>query len=529
MLARFSFVLMLASAVSAQHRVWRFNAPSAGPFGTQVAVIGDRDGDGHSDIVKPVWVPISPGSASRLPYAWTYSGRTGQLLTAGPWGAYDLRTAGDVNGDGRGDYIMQAVGASLPQCFPSLCSGFEARSGLDDSSLWHVDIPGLNGLGTMMLGDVDLNGDGAPDALIGTNQEGTGHLYAISSTGAILYHLFGQAESFGPGLAPFVDYNNDGRQDFLLGMYIAPHGGVDIRSGLDGSVLRRLQGPPPVLAYGATVAKIGDLDNDGIADIVVGDSGPFSPGVIAVIGSVSGLVLRQWQVNTIARDDFGWPNVGVVDIDRDGFDDVIANASPSVGVKGQLVYSGRDGTLIQRYTETDSYLRAEVGVLPPQPEDPFPRWAAHGNYGAQTRHYMFSGAPIGVDRTGAGSAGTLARMPVLGLRALLPTGFRVTLSGAEPGAFAILVLGFTQPTLPYYDLSLLGFTGSYLYPQPDVLGFFQAGTTWPNAGYVSHDVARTFVNATTPGAITAYLQWIVFGSVGTWPGGVSEAMRIHVL
>ena len=120
------------------------------------------------------------------------------------------------------------------------------------------------------------------------------------------------------------------------------------------------------------------------------------------------------------------------------------------------------------------------------------------------------------------------RVRRLGLRELQPSGFRVTLASAEPGALAVLVIGFTQPALPFFDLSLLGFSASYLYPQPDVLGWFQAGTAWPNVGYVAHDFPVSLVDAGTPGVLTAYLQWIVFGSGATWPGGVSEAMRIHV-
>lgn len=518
----------IAAPLVSQHRVWRVDAPAAGPLTSQVAIVGDRDGDGHSDFVRPVWTPIPQYGSALWPHAWTFSGRTGQVLTIGPFAAYNPVTGGDINGDGHGDYIMAAYPG--PTCPYPQCSGFEARNGMNDSILWHVDLPTLNSIGTMALGGLDLDGDARPDALIGTNQEGNGHLFAINSQGNVLYHLVAQpGEWFGPGLAKFIDYDQDGRDDFLLGMYVAPNGAVDIRSGADGSILRRLHGPQAIVAYGATAAMIGDLDGDSIPDVVMEDSSIGTPGVIAVVGSVSGIVLRQWQVNATGGDDFGYPSIACIDVDRDGFDDVIANSRSSVGLKGQFVFSGRDGTLIERYSELDSYLMRHVVDLPPSSTDAFPQWLAFGAYSSTTRQYLFSGAPQGVERSGAGSRGTLATMPILGLRELQPSGFRVTLSGAEPGAFAILVLGFSQPTPPYFDLGLLGFTNSHLYPQPDVLGFFQAGSSWPEAGYVKHDFTRSLVAANTPGAITAYLQWVVFGSVGTWPGGVSEAMRLHVL
>ncbi|HEX5052912.1 MAG TPA: VCBS repeat-containing protein [Planctomycetota bacterium] len=310
---------------------------------------------------------------------------------------------------------------------------------------------------------------------------------------------------------------------------MAPYGAVDIRSGRDGSLLRRLLGPPPAMwAWGHTVAMTGDLDGDGIPDVIVGDNGPYTPGAIAVLGSVSGALIHRWQVNTMIDDNFGFPSIASVDVDRDGFEDVIASAHS--GNAGQYIYSGRDGSLIQHFHDPpNDVVIGTVVALRPQAGDPFPRYVCQGGSSSTTRTYMFSGAPDGVERTGLGSAGTLPRMPVLCLRKLIPSGFRVTLAGAEPGAFAWLVIGFDQGPLPYYDLSQLGFTNCALHPQPALVGFFVAGTTWPEAGYVAHDFAQTLVPASTPGSFTAYLQWIVFGQGSTWPGGVSEAMRMHVL
>jgi hypothetical protein len=522
-----ALVFLLATSVMvSQHRAWYVNAPASGPFDELLAVIGDRDADGHADVVRSV-VFVPPAIGYMVAHAWTFSGRTGQLLTAGPMGAGVLFTAGDVNHDGCGDYVIAGPSAPFPACGPTPCRGFDARSGLDDSVLWHVDLPGVSGLGHMAVGDIDLDGDGRPDALIGSNYGG-GVIHAVSSRGRRLYQITGLPSApFGPGLGKFIDYDHDGCDDFVLGMYVQPNGAVDIRSGRNGSLLRRFQGPTPIWAYGATAAMTGDLDGDGIPDIIAGDSGPFTPGVLAVLSSSSGAVLWQWQVNAIGavgRDDFGWPHVACADVDRDGIADVIANSRS--GNMGQFIFSGRDGSLIEHYYYPGDFVVGPVEAMPPQGNDPFPRYACHGATNTATGMHLFSGAPQGVTRTGLGSSGTLANMPMLGLRELLPSGFRVTLSGAEPGAFAILVIGFTQPSPPYFDLSLLGFPGSFLYPQPDVLGCFQAGVSWPQVGYAKYEFPQDLVTPSTPGAVPAYLQWVVFGSGASWPGGVSEAMQI---
>lgn len=526
-------VLGVASIALSQRVVWRIPSPSVGPFGDDFAVIGDRDGDGHDDVVRTVWIPIYPGAIEKNPHAWVYSGRTGALLAQDARLAGRLATAGDVSGDGIGDYWVQVEGAYLPMCAPWWCPRFEVWSGIDDSVLFQIDLPWHDTLGHMMVGDLDLDGDGSPDVLLGTVFGAGGILYAVSPRNGVLYSRPAQpGEQYGPGLGKFIDYDGDGSDDFLVGMLGAagaPNGAVDIRSGRNGSLLRRLFCPPAIFGWGQTAQQIGDLDGDGVADVVVGDSGPFSPGQIAVLGSVSGAVIWQWQVNPLGADDFGYPAVACVDVDRDGFDDVLANAF--VGNYGQYAFSGRDGSLIQRFVDPGGTPRGNFEALPLQPSDPFPRWVAYGtplpSSPSVPSTIMFSGAPVGVDRTGMGAAGTLPSMPILGLRALLPSGFRVTLAGAEPGAYALLVIGFQQLGTPL-DLSPFGFLNGFLYPQPDLVGFFQAGTSWPDAGYAAHDFAQNLVPATAPGAMAAHLQWVVFGGANSWPGGVSEAMRVFV-
>lgn len=533
-------VLLPAVAASGQSVVWRESSPSVGPFGKGIAVIGDRDGDGYDDVVRTVFLPTIVSSWPLTPHAWAYSGRTGSVIGMGPLMYGDLTPAGDVNGDGYGDYWFPSGGMVLPLCSPWECPGFDLRSGFDDTLLRQLYLPNDNGLGHMMLGDLDLDADGIPDVLIGTVFANGGTLYAVSQ-GQVLYTLTAQpGEQFAPGLGKFIDYNADGHEDFLLGIVgvgAGPNGSVDIRSGLDGSLLQRWPGPPAIFGYGQTAQMIGDLDGDDVPDIVLGDSGPFTPGAIAVLSSATGVVIYQWQVNqvgVVGGDDFGYPAVVCADVDQDGFDDVVANSKS--GQVGQFVFSGRDGTLIHRTTQPLEVVRGNLELLPPQPGDPFPRWVTNGvdltvpyPYTSSTQTYLFSGAPEGIERTGTGAIGTLPTAPVIGLRSLLPSGFRVTLARAEPGAYAILVVGFQQPSLPFFDLSLIGFVGSSLYPVPDHMGFFQVGTSWPDTGYVAHDFAPSLVASSVPGAMPAYLQWIVFGSnVTTWPGGVSDAIHIWV-
>jgi hypothetical protein len=380
-------------------------------------------------------------------------------------------------------------------------------------------------IGYLAVGDIDLNGDGTPDCLIGSNYL-AGVVYAVSGRGGLLYQITSQPGApFGAGIGKFIDFNHDGCQDFLLGNYVLPNGAVDIRSGRDGSLLRRITCPPAIARHGATAAMIGDQDGDGMPDVVSGASAPFIPGVLTILSSQSGTVLRQWQVNTVGGDDFGWPQVAAADIDRDGFDDIVANARN--GNAGQYIFSGRDGSLIEFYDFPNDHLAGPVEALPPQGSDPFPRYVCHGGSLDVTGMSLFSGAPEGVERIGTGSSGSLPRMPVLGLRELPPSSFRLTLSAAEPGAFAILVIGLSQPGT-YLPLAPLGFPNCHLYVQPDVIALFQAGSTGSDSGYVAHDIPRRLVAAATLQSPPVDLQWVVLGSGATFGGGVSEALRVRL-
>jgi len=134
-------------------------------------------------------------------------------------------------------------------------------------------------------------------------------------------------------------------------------------------------------------------------------------------------------------------------------------------------------------------MSSSVVALPAQPGEMFPRFAARGSstVAFTNQTYMFSEAPAGVVQTGAAGRGTLAAAPRLGVREFAPTGFRLTLSGAGPSAPCFLVVGFTRPALPFFDLPALGFVGCALFPQPDLYGFTVAGSSGVAAGYSAHD------------------------------------------
>jgi hypothetical protein len=151
---------------------------------------------------------------------------------------------------------------------------------------WHGDQAGERyGFAVSELTDID--GDGAREAIIGApfhrNSQGvvTGHADVMSGrTGALLHRFEGGPEDrLGYAMADAGDVNGDGVADVVVGapgvsqlacVAVPRPGRVYVYSGADGSLLLRMAGEADGDQFGAAVASAGDADRDGHADVLVG-------------------------------------------------------------------------------------------------------------------------------------------------------------------------------------------------------------------------------------------------------------------
>lgn len=200
-------------------------------------------------------------------------------------------------------------------------------------SLQSVD--GLLGAAVAVVGDLDA--DGVDDVLA---QAGNGALlHALSgATGATILTMPDTVGSdFGRAVARMPDVNGDGVPDFVVGTPGFASGGAssigraELRSGATGAPLWTVLGVGTSARLGDAVAEIGDIDADGTPDVGVGAPGNTGLGSSTTFGYA--LVLSGATGATLRSYasppgyTVGRAIAKVGDVDGDGFVDAVFTAS----------------------------------------------------------------------------------------------------------------------------------------------------------------------------------------------------------
>ncbi|WP_036476984.1 integrin alpha, partial [Myxosarcina sp. GI1] len=325
-----------------------------------VSNAGDINGDGLDDLI--IGAPFA-GETVSTSEGYSYNDNRGQVYvifgnTSGFAPEFDLNSldgsnglslkgldssdnlgaavssAGDINGDGFDDFAVGAPNAKFGDGYSSegevyiifgnsngLTANFDLNS-LDGNNGFIV--PGINSYGN--LGEAisnagDINGDGFDDLIIGASYAGEAitspYGYKYSSSRGEAYVIFGSSNGF----APEFDLNN--------------------LDGSNGFVVRGLNSYDNL---GRAVSSAGDVNGDGIDDIIIGApnvnvGGAYSSeGEAYVIFGGSNGFAPEFDLNSLdgsngfsviglgSYDNLGTAVSSAGDVDGDGFDDIIVGA-----------------------------------------------------------------------------------------------------------------------------------------------------------------------------------------------------------
>ena len=169
-------------------------------------------------------------------------------------------------------------------------------------------------------------------------------------------------------MAAAGDVNQDGVPDLLIGAFGQGESGqAFVFSGKTGELLYTLQAPQRQFGagFGWSVAALGDLTGDGVPELLIGAFARKGGGRAFVFNGQNGKLLRVLAPpSPLDGVAFGWSVAGAGDLDQDGSPDILVGAPyTSVGetsVQGRVfAFSGRTGKLL--YALTDPFPRAGEG------------------------------------------------------------------------------------------------------------------------------------------------------------------------
>ncbi len=263
-----------------------------------MSTAGDVNGDGYADVIVGAQM-ASYGQTSEGRAYMFYGSADGVSLTpawftegdqSSAYCGHAVGPAGDVNGDGYDDVIIGAYQHS--NAYTRVYVYYGSASGLSTSPGWVEvsEFPGSSfGYSVSTAGNV--NSDGYDDVIVGAPYYSGGE----QNEGAILVYL-GSADGlgnthdwlvecnvrtalFGSAVSTAGDMNDDGFADVIAGApnYYRAGAGIEGRvfafygsaSGL-GATAAWTDGGVNNGSFASSVARAGDVNGDGAADVLVG-------------------------------------------------------------------------------------------------------------------------------------------------------------------------------------------------------------------------------------------------------------------
>lgn len=382
--------------------IFKPTSPRFDIFGYCVASAGDVNGDGFTDFL------IGEGELGGLAQIKLYYG--GDLLDTIPdlslsegiiqngFGS-NFRSAGDVNGDGYDDFMINSSNFPDPLFLGRVHLYF---GGADPDSIadWvETGDTAKSYLGMSSMDAADINRDGYNDIILGswrvieTDSFPSRYSYINVYYGGVTIDTIPSVTMderetefpFGSGVSFVGDIDGDPFVDFATPVRVFP----SPPPPTDSTWIWVFNGADPIgtkpflaLTGGGSdidnclcrIRPAGDINGDGYGDIIVGDPGSWGGQVLVYLGSpymdgkfdigITGF-LAPWAGAGIAIDWVG-------DVNGDGVDDIFFGAhNGTFNPEGRAVIYSGDSTLVSVIEEQDAVLLPKSPILHQNYPNPF--------------------------------------------------------------------------------------------------------------------------------------------------------------
>lgn len=290
---------------------------------------------------------------------------------------YSITAIGDTNGDGFDDFLVSKNTNDITQNMSFIVRGdgtaltSGAFTTLGSTSVNNgTEAAGYHS-GTVVSGIGDFNGDGIKDYVVGQSgnriaslQTGTAVIISGADSANILAPTSGGGLAagalFGQSVSGVGDFNNDGYADIVVGApgANAAHFIAGRDTSWTGNLLTGTDvfSNPGSVAFGTSVTGLGDFNGDGYSDLAVGDFARNGNDGFAMLkfGNGSGSSINTAAQSLLYGETGSAQGLGqdissVGDINGDGLTDLMIGGNGNFG----RIYFGNTGGNFASYVSLD--------------------------------------------------------------------------------------------------------------------------------------------------------------------------------